>query len=268
MNITFNSKHVYKLYDSEESNKLLTLRFSPSDYSFDAIKLFFDTINKEDLDRIIKTNSDTTYITTYEHYTDVIRVSIEKANIMVEKTEDIVTLDNNGQEVTTPITTTDNKQIDLIVVSLKYENPTDLIVAKLNQQINPSINIATCSLDELKMFIQKKNSDSLEAFLEKTPLLYSDGKHYGVSKIDREEMYQQYSSYELNKTLNPQIEDFVKWHSKGEKCVAMPLSDFAKIALAVYSYAEPYYETMQEIKETIFTASTKDDLLAIKIFGE
>lgn len=268
-NITLLNNKILKIYDSQENSvtKKLILRFSISDYSFNEIKSIFDNTDiKEALKRIIKTTSTGMHVATFDYYTNIISKSVEKVEIVVEKAEDIPILNGEGQETTTTITTTETQEIELIVVVLKYEDPTKVIVEKLNEQINPSINADNCTLDELKRFIQKKNSDALETFLEESPLLYTDNKYYGVSKIDRDEMTQQYLVYQLNKTINPDAEDIVKWHSKGTKCTPMAISDFATLALAIYAYAEPYYEAMQEIKETIMSCKTKEEVLKVKIF--
>lgn len=269
-NITFNNNRVLKIYDSQEnkSTQTLIIRINPSDYLFSDINNLFDNLTKNDLKRIIKTTPSASYITTYENYTDIVSRSIDKVTILVEKAEEIPSFDENGQDITASIVTNEPQEIELIVVVLKYEDPTKVIVEQLNQQINPTIDVETCSLDDLKMFVQKKNSDSLEIFLENNPLLYTDGKYYGVSKVDRDEMSQQYLAYQLNKTINPNAEDIVKWHSKGTKCTPMSVSDFSTLALAVYAYTEPYYEEMQTIKESIMSASTKDEVLSIKIFNK
>lgn len=269
-NITFNNNRVLKIYDSQEnkSTQTLIIRINPSDYLFSDINSLFDNLTKNDLKRIIKTTPSASYITTYENYTDIVSRSIDKVTILVEKAEEIPSFDEDGQDITASIVTNEPQEIELIVVVLKYEDPTKVIVEQLNQQINPTIDVETCSLDDLKMFVQKKNSDSLEIFLENNPLLYTDGKYYGVSKVDRDEMSQQYLAYQLNKTINPNAEDIVKWHSKGTKCTPMSVSNFSTLALAVYAYTEPYYEEMQTIKESIMSASTKDEVLSIKIFNK
>lgn len=269
-NITFNNNHVLKIYDSQEnkSTQTLVIRINPSDYLFSDIDSLFDSLTKNDLKRIIKTTPSAVHVTTYDNYTDIISRSIEKVTIPVEKQEEIPFIGESGQNTTTTITTNEPQEIELIVITLKYEDPTKVIVEQLNQQINPTIEIDKCSLDELKMFIQKQNSEALETFLEKKPLLYTDGKYYGVSKIDRDEMSQQYLAYQLNKAINPNAEDIVKWHSKGTKCTPMSVLEFSTLALAVYAYTEPYYEEMQTIKEAIMSALTKAEVLSIKIFNK
>lgn len=267
-NITFSNDHILKIYDSTEnkSTGTLTLQIKPTDYSLTEIINLFNTFSKDDLQKIVKTTSTAMYVTTYEYYTDIVSRSVDKVTVLVEKTSEVPTIGEDGQETTTIVTTNEPQEIELVVVVLKYEDPTKVIVEKLNEQINPTIDVETCSLDDLKMFVQKKNSDSLESFLENNPLLYTDGKYYGVSKVDRDEMSQQYLAYQLNKVMNSNAEDVVKWHSKGTKCTPMSVSDFSALALAVYAYTEPYYEKMQEIKEAIMSSQNKDEILSIKIF--
>lgn len=160
-NITFNNNRVLKIYDSQEnkSTQTLIIRINPSDYLFSDINNLFDNLTKNDLKRIIKTTPSASYITTYENYTDIVSRSIDKVTILVKKAEEIPSFDEDGQDITASIVTNEPQEIELIVVVLKYEDPTKVIVEQLNQQINPTIDVETCSLDDLKMFVQKKNSD-------------------------------------------------------------------------------------------------------------
>ena len=267
-NITFNNNYILKIYDSTEnkSTGTLTLQISPTEYSLIEVMNLFNNLTKDDLKKIVKTTSTAMYSTTYENYTDIVSRSVEKVTVWVEKTNEVPTLGEDGQETMTIVITNEPQEIELIVVVLNYEDPMKVIVEKLNSQINPTIDVETCSLDELKMFVQKKNSDALETFLENHPLLYNDSKYYGVAKVDRDEMSQQYLAYQLDKVMNPNAEDIVKWHSKGTKCTPMSVSDFSALALAVYAYTEPYYEKMQEIKEAIMSSQNKDEVLSITVF--
>lgn len=271
-NITFANNQILKIYNSDENkvNGTLTLTFLPSDYTLEEIRQFFDHDDiKECLKEIIKTTNIGQYITTFTNYTLIkTKASLVLVDVKNESLKEIPSLDESGQEIIVTVPTTEIHSLELIKVILGYENPTDFLINKLNQQINPTININSCTIEELKIFVQKRNRESLEAYLEKNPLLYVDGKYYGVSKIDRDEMSQQLLVYQLNKTINPSIEDAVKWHSKGSKCILMPIKDFTKLAIAIYDYIEPYYEKMQEIKEKIMACDSKDSILVIKLFNE
>lgn len=271
-NLTFNNNKVFKIYDSEvnSSEGTLTIRFSLDDYTLDEIKTFFEQDNiKEILKEIVKTTNTQSFVATFSNYTGIkTKAALVTYDITVESEKEVSSLNEEGEEVTITVPSTEIKQIELITVVLAYEDPTKVLVEKLDSQINPTIDVDTCTLDELKLYVQKKNSDALELFLENNPLLYTDEKYYGVSMVDRNEMTQQFLAYQLNKTVNPEAVDVIKWHSKGSKCTEMSVTDFAALALAIYSYTEPYYEEMQTIKESIMNAEDKEAVLAIKIFGQ
>ena len=270
-NLTFNNDKVFKIYDSTEniSEGTLTIRFSLDDYTLDDVKTFFEKANKDVLNEIIKTTNEEKYVATFKNYTAIkTKAALVTYDIVVESTKEVTSLNEEGEEVTVEVPTTETKQIELITVILGYEDPTKVLVEKLDNQINPTINTETCTIDELKLYVQKKNSDALELFLENNPLLYTDEKYYGVSMVDRNEMTQQFLAYQLKKTISPETADTIKWHSKGSKCTEMTVTDFATLALAIYDYTEPYYEQMQTIKENIMKAEDKDAVLAIKIFGQ
>lgn len=271
-NLTFNNNKVFKIYDSEvnSSEGTLTIRFSLDDYTLDEIKTFFEQDNiKEILKEIVKTTNTQSFVATFSNYTGIkTKAALVTYDITVESEKEVSSLNEEGEEVTVTVPATETKQIELITVVLAYEDPTKVLVEKLDSQINPTIDVDTCTLDELKLYVQKKNSDALELFLENNPLLYTDEKYYGVSMIDRNEMTQQFLAYQLNKTVNSEAADVIKWHSKGSKCTEMSVTDFAALALAIYSYTEPYYEEMQTIKENIMNAEDKEAVLAIKIFGQ
>lgn len=270
-NLTFNNDKVFKIYDSTEniSEGTLTIRFSLDDYTLDDVKTFFEQANKDVLNEIIKTTNEEKYVATFKNYTAIkTKAALVTYDIVVESTKEVTSLNEEGEEVTVEVPTTETKQIELITVILGYEDPTKVLVEKLDNQINPTINTETCTLDELKLYVQKKNSDALELFLENNPLLYTDEKYYGVSMVDRNEMTQQFLAYQLKKTISPETADTIKWHSKGSKCTEMSVTDFATLALAIYDYTEPYYEQMQTIKENIMKAEDKNAVLAIKIFGQ
>ena len=77
----------------------------------------------------------------YKNYTYVASVSTEMVDVIVENTEEIPTLDENNEKTTINVNIPESKTIELIVVRLKYENPTELLVQNLNEQINPSIDV-------------------------------------------------------------------------------------------------------------------------------
>lgn len=261
-NITLTNKQILKIFNSDENraNGTLTLTFLASDYNLEAIIKLFDVITKDDLKRIIKTTSTGNHVATFEAYTDVVSISFGKTDIQVEKEEDIPTLDENGQESVTTITTIATQQIDIIIVTLKYEDPTKLIVEKLNQQINPTINIETCTLAELKHW-QKSllNNECTRAIEDGVDVQLSDGNTYHfsyklVDQINYTEMYQEieYDGY----TKLP-------YHPDNGDCTIYSATDIKTII--TNQRMNKFYMTTKcnAYHRMIDEATTKDDVLMI-----
>lgn len=267
-NITFNDNKVFKIYDSSEnvSEGILTLHFQPEDYSFDIVKAYFSIASVDSLKRIVKTASDASYIGTYNNYSSVQGISLDKVTVNVSKSEEIPTLDESGKETTTTIDSTEEKQIDLVTVTLGYVNPIEATVKKLDGQINPTIDIKTCTLDDLKKHRQSKNKEAMNDFFRNNPMKFTDGLYYGVEDEDRSEMTEEYLGYSMEKTINSNAK--LEWHSKGSACTERTEEEFAAIAIAIREYTKPYFNKMQKAKEEIFAAKDKDAVMAVKIFGQ
>ena len=60
----------------------------------------------------------------------------------------------------------------MVTVTLAYVSPTEQKIKELDEKINPTINVETCTLEELKLYIQKSNSDALEMFLENDQIIH------------------------------------------------------------------------------------------------
>lgn len=267
MNITFSNNKVFKIYDTESNSDSLTLRFSKFDYSLEEIKSFFDQSNISDTCKeIIKTNDEGTYITTFNDYTVVSSVAEVTVDVTSESTKEIASLDADGQATTATVPTSETTQVELIVVVLKYVDPTVAMVEKLDKQINPTIDVNTCTLDELKKYRQSKNKEAMNDFFRNNPMKHTDGLYYGVEDEDRSEMMEEYFGYLMKKGSG--LDAKLKWHSKGSACVERTEEEFKAIGIAILDSTEPYFAQMQAIKESIFAAKDKDAVMKIKIFGE
>ena len=125
-------------------------------------------------------------------------------------------------------------------------------------------NILTDSIETVMNFWQNKNLDDFNQFLKENPLLYIDGNYYGVEEIDRNEMSQQFLSYQVKEKagLNPTS---IQWHNKKKACKKFTLEDFLTLTLAIEQYTLPYYNLMQSRKEAIFNCTDKIDVFKIPI---
>lgn len=230
MNITFLNNKVFKLYDSENTAESLTLRFLKSDYSLDVVKDFFDQANVADVAKeIIKTNDEGTYVCTFSNYTSVSSVAEMTVDVVSESTKEIASLDESGKEITTSVPTTETKQIELVVVVLKYVDPTVALVDKLNEQLNPSIDVNTCSLDELKAWQKKVVNEACTAAIYcGVDVTLSDKKTYHFSyKADDQqnytEMYQEIMFDNYSK---------LPYHSDNGDCTVYSAEDMKTIIRA------------------------------------
>lgn len=125
-------------------------------------------------------------------------------------------------------------------------------------------NIVADSLDVVKEYWQNRNLKNFETFLRDNPLLYTDGNYYGVEETDRNEMAQQFLSYQMKQAagLNPTT---IEWHTKKKACKEMPAEEFMALAAAIEQYTLPFYNTMQSRKEQIFDAIDKESVFATEI---
>lgn len=261
-NITFNNNYILKIYDSTENKSTgsLTLQISPADYSLTEVINLFNNLTKDDLKKIVKTTSTAMYSTTYENYTDIVSRSVDKVTVLVEKTSEVPTIGEDGQETTTIVTTNEPQEIELIVVVLKYEDPTKIIVEKLNNQINPTIDIETCSLEELKAW-QKNiiNSECTTNIEYGVDVSLSDGNQYHfsykiVDQINYAEMYQEieYDGY----TMLP-------YHPDNGDCILYTAADIKAIIKAQRLNKFALTTKCNSYHRMIDEATTKESVMSI-----
>lgn len=127
-----------------------------------------------------------------------------------------------------------------------------------------SNNILVDSIQNIKEYWQNRNLENFNQFLKENPLLYTDGNYYGVEEVDRNEMSQQFLSYQIKEQagLNP---TGIQWHNKKKACKEFTLEEFLNLTLAIEQYTLPYYNLMQSRKEAIFDCTEKIDVFDIPI---
>lgn len=266
-NIIFMDNTTLKIFDSNEnaSSKKLSLKFPTEFYTVDEIKGKFDSKKKDNYSTILKTTEDGIYITEFNDYTKRISIGTEIIDISKTTTKEVVIQDEEGNPISTTVPETIVEEVEVITVVLAYEDPTAKLVDKLNQKINPTIDIETCTLEELQKYRQEKNKEAMNDFFRTHPLLHTDGLYYGIEDEDRREMSEEFLGYMLEVEANPDAA--LEWHSKGTACTPRTKEEFASIAIAIRNYTKPYFREMQEAKEAIFAATTKEEVLAVKIFS-
>lgn len=229
-NLTFKNNKVFKIYDSNvnEATGTLTIRFLPSDYSLNDIKSFFDDKEiKDQLSEIIKTTDTGTYICTYVNYTGIkTKAASVLVDVITDSTREITGLNESGEPLKIDVPTTKTHQIELVVVVLAYENPIDVLVGKLNQQLNPSINFKTCTLDELKTWEKAAINDACTSEIENgVDVQLSDGKtyHFSYKLVDQINYTEMYQEIEYDGYAN------LPYHPDGGDCTIYTSADMKTI---------------------------------------
>lgn len=263
-NLTFKNNKVFKIYDSNvnEATGTLTIRFLPSDYSLNDIKSFFDDKEiKDQLSEIIKTTDTGTYICTYVNYTGIkTKASSVLVNVTVESTREVTSLNESGESITVKVPTTETRQIELIVVILGYENPIDVLVGKLNQQINPSIDIDTCTLNELKAWEKTVINNACTSEIENgVDVQLSDGKtyHFSYKLVDQINYSEMYQEIEYDGYAN------LPYHPDGGGCTIYSAADIKTIILAQRTNKFVLTTKCNAYHRMIDEATTNDDILKI-----
>ena len=111
---------------------------------------------------------------------------------------------------------------------------------------------------------QEENKLALQTFLKNNPLLWTDGKYYGVTQEDQIEMQTDYNVYLLKQSIG--VTDWqLKWHDTKKACRVFTLPEFFSLQNAIADYVFPLREKQEYYKEQIFNCSTKEEVEAIEI---
>lgn len=259
-NITFDNQ-VLKLYDSEKTSDTLTLKFLASVYPLSKIKdIFYGNDIKEKIKKIVKTTESGDFVCNFENYTSVKSVASVMTDVVTSETQKVPSLDAENNSISVDVPESKTEVIELIVVSIGYVDPIISLVEKLDDQINPTIDVNTCTLDELKSYTQNKNKKELSEFLYNNPLLWKDSKYYGVTKEDQEEMQADLSIYNLQHSLG-NSDWKLKWHDQKKTSREFTMDEYTSLLIGIIDFVNPYRELQETYKQTIFAATTKDAIL-------
>lgn len=231
MNITLKEK-VFKIYDSVENTAegTLTLRFLAEKYGIDAVKNYFGSATKDDLDEIVKTTDEGVHVVTYNHYTKVlVKAASKTISIKKDSTKIVKSQNENGEEIEVEVPTTVTEEIDVIEVILGYENPTDRLVKELDEKINPTIDVEECSLDELRTWQKKQvNVACKEAIEAGVDVELSDGKTYHFSYKAEDQI----NYVEMRQEIEHDGYTTVPYHPDNGDCTIYSSDDMKKIIKA------------------------------------
>ena len=129
-------------------------------------------------------------------------------------------------------------------------------------EYTPDPQIDEMTLDEYKLLRQEENKKLLDDFLKKKTVMYN-GKEYGVSEEDQNEMALNLTQYQVLDSAGQNVS--LEWHSKKAKCEIFTQEEFIELISIIKSYVYPYYQKMQDIKSAIFNCKNKFELSTIEI---
>ena len=119
-------------------------------------------------------------------------------------------------------------------------------------------------LEKAQIDKQEENKKIFADFLKNHPLLYNDGKYYGVTLEDQTEISLNINQYHLQ--ISSGIENpILEWHSIHEGCKPWSIEDLTALAATISNYIYPLFHKMQDYKTQIFAASSIDEVNSIEL---
>lgn len=150
---------------------------------------------------------------------------------------------------------------DALIVSLTRANIVEQ-VQRLDEKVNQIVDINTLTIDEYKNYLQEKNKTALAEFLASQSVEFN-GKPYGVSEEDQNEMALNFMQYQALTTAGQQVT--LEWHSKKSACETFTAEEFVQLTAMIKAFVYPYFQQMNVIKAQIFSSTSKEELDKIEI---
>lgn len=110
---------------------------------------------------------------------------------------------------------------------------------------------------------QTENKAALAEWLVTHPLLWTDGRTYGVTEDDQQEMALNLMQYQVAvQAGQPAV---LEWHAQKESCRTFEQSEYVALSLAIADYVYPYLRYQESVKEAIYQARTAEEVANVKI---
>lgn len=150
---------------------------------------------------------------------------------------------------------------DALIVSLTRANIVEQ-VQRLDEKVNQIVDINTLTIDEYKNYLQEKNKTALAEFLASQSVEFN-GKPYGVSEEDQNEMALNFMQYQALTAAGQQV--VLEWHSKKSACETFTAEEFVQLTAMIKAFVYPYFQQMNVIKQQIFSSTSREELDKIEI---
>ena len=141
-------------------------------------------------------------------------------------------------------------------------------IENISRQLNTNINYETISLDDYKKYKINQSKEALADYLESHPLLSSvhnnTAAYYSVTKEKQDLMMQQYLSYKIAKSVDPE-NAVLTYNAAGEVCEPWGEAEFLQLIIEVKAYVYPLVSYQQTVEKKIMECETKDEVSNITI---
>jgi len=122
------------------------------------------------------------------------------------------------------------------------------------------------SLEECKEEKIALSKLMLFEWLEKNPMLYSDGNYYSVTEEKQSLLNSNLASYERATAAG--IPYPLKWNSTGAECTEWEYADLIALSLSIATYVTPKVSTQQAVEVQIRACESKEEIDSVVISYE
>lgn len=185
--------------------------------------------------------------------------------IACEETEGTGIIGSDCNTHYTLIRTDTQNSLDAVNVYELESIPSEVIAGYY--YYDPSTGEFSCNLEEAQYAKQEENKVAFASYLNSHPLIWVDGKQYGITQEDQSEIALNINQYQVAVAAgveNPTLE----WHAKQEECYPWSLEQLSALSLAISNVVYPKYHQMQEYKTAIFATTSIAELNAIELIYE
>lgn len=113
---------------------------------------------------------------------------------------------------------------------------------------------------------QEENNFLLADHLRTHHLTWKDGKEYGVTQQDQQELALNLTQYNL--AVSAGLSAKLEWHAVHEECREFTVEELSGLAVAISEYVYPLVRKNQSIKSQIYLCDTEKELKEIVIAYE
>lgn len=119
-------------------------------------------------------------------------------------------------------------------------------------------------LEEAQLNKQNENKMLLSNWLNENPLVWINGKTYGITMEDQSEISLNINQYQVQVAAgveNPTLE----WHAIHESCEPFTLEELSALTLAITNKVYPAFRLMNKYKEQIFACDDRKVVAAMEL---